>query len=181
MSSITTEELNPYSLLIRARGICTKESEFIQEAKCIIRTLRQRKYPEEILRKAAQRILGVKCEELLIPKIKEDNRIRYITTFNPANPPMRKIISQHIHMLGKMRINPILPHQIQTVYRKSNNLCNLLLSGTVTPKKKQLYRSIVCKETSRACITCDRIAYTNAVTSFDNITIPIRVQIAYTV
>ena len=106
----------PYSLLIQARRICTKETEFIQEAKCIIRTLRQQKYPEEILMKAVKRILGVKREELLIPKIREeDNRIRYITTFNPANPPMRKIISQHIHMLGRMRRNPILPHQIQTV------------------------------------------------------------------
>ena len=168
----------PYSLLIRARRICTKESEFIQEAKSIIKTLRQRKYPEEILTKAVIRILEVKREELLIPKTKEeDNRIRYITTFNPLNPPMRKIISQHVHMLGKMRRNPILPHQIQTVYRKSSNLRNLLISGIITPKKKQPYRSIACKETSKkTCMTCERITYTNTVTSFDNITLPIRGQ-----
>ena len=168
----------PYSLLIRARRICTKESEFIQEAKSIIKTLRQRKYPEEILTKAVKRILEVKREELLIPKTKEeDNRIRYITTFNPLNPPMRKIICQHVHMLGKMRRNPILPHQIQTVYRKSSNLRNLLISGIITPKKKQPYRSIACKETSKkTCMTCERITYTNTVTSFDNITLPIRGQ-----
>ena len=81
----------PYSLLIQARRICTKESEFIQEAKSIIRTLRQRKYPEEILRTVVKRILEIRREELLIPKRKEEaNRIRYITTFNPLNPPMKK-------------------------------------------------------------------------------------------
>ena len=80
-------------------------------------------------------------------------------------------------MLGRMRRNPISPHQIQTVYRKSSNLRNLLISGTVTPKKKQPYRSIACKETSKkTCITCERITYTNTVTSFDNITLPIRGQ-----
>ena len=65
----------PYGLLVRAKRICTKNDEFISEARSIIRTLRTRKYPESTLISAVNRILSVSREILLNPKKKEDKRI----------------------------------------------------------------------------------------------------------
>ena len=43
------KNLIPYSLLVRAKRICTEEEYFIKEGKMIIHKLRERKYPESIL------------------------------------------------------------------------------------------------------------------------------------
>ncbi|MCG8624020.1 MAG: hypothetical protein MJE68_18770, partial [Proteobacteria bacterium] len=157
----------PYSLLIRARRICSKREDFIQEAKNTVKTLRKRKYPEEILKKAVERVLNTTREELLMPKEKEeDNRIRYIITYNPSNPRMKNIIYQHIHLLAKMRKNPITMEKIQTVYRKSSNLRDLLITGLLNPKPKQKIRCTPCRDNrDKSCLTCDRINYTISVTS----------------
>ena len=95
-------------MLVRAKRICTKNEEFISEARFIIRTLRTRKYPESTLISAVNRILLVSREILLNPKKKEeDKRIRYIITYYPSNPPMKNIIEKHIHYLARMKKNPI--------------------------------------------------------------------------
>ena len=61
----------PYGLLVRAKRICTKNEEFISEARSIIRILRTRKYPDHTLISAVNRILSVSRETLLNPKKKE--------------------------------------------------------------------------------------------------------------
>ena len=92
----------PYSLLVRAKIICTKEEDFITEAKSIITKLRKRKYPEKILRTAVERITTINREDLLQPKEKkEDSRIRYIITFNPSNPRIKEITATNIHLLAR--------------------------------------------------------------------------------
>ena len=127
----------PFSLLIRARRICNKMKDFEIEAKRIVNTLRKRKYPENLLEKAVSRSLTLNREELLKPKEKkEDTRIRYIITYNPRNPRMTDITQQHIHLLAKMRKNPITHENIQTVFRKANNLRDLVISGILNPKER---------------------------------------------
>ena len=109
----------PYGLLVRAKRICSKQEEFENEARSIINILRRRKYPESILRKAVLRIDTITRDELLKPKnVEEDKRIRYIITYNPRNPRMKDLVLQKIHLLARMRKNPINQEQIQTVYRK---------------------------------------------------------------
>ena len=153
-----------------------QSTDFYTEARAIVKILRGRRYPESILIKAVKRILEINRSDLLIPKEKEeDTRIRYIITYNPANPPMNKVMSQHLHLLARMRRNPITPEKVQTVYRKSTNMKQLLITGLVNRKKKPAYRCQPCRETERkGCITCDRITTTNQVTSSENITLPIR-------
>ena len=166
----------PYGLLVRAKRICTKNEDFISEAKSIIKTLRTRKYPESTLCAAVTRILMIERDTLLNPKNKEeDKRIRYIITFNPSNPPMRNIVEKHIHYLARMKRNPINLQKIQTVYRKASNLRNLLITGLINKKETQSLRCLPCKETGhKGCISCERITPTNTVTSSDNVTLKIR-------
>ena len=166
----------PYGLLVRAKRICTKNEEFISEARSIIRTLRTRKYPESKLISAVNRILSVSREILLNPKKKEeDKRIRYIITYNPSNPPMKNIIEKHIHYLARMKRNPINLQKIQTVFRKSSNLRNLIITGLINNKKQQLQKCVPCRNAGhKGCISCDRITFTNTVTSSENVTLKIR-------
>ena len=98
----------PYSLLVRAKRICTEEDYFIKEGRMIIQKLRERKYPESILERAVKKIELVSREHLMEPKQKiEDNRIRYILSYNPSNPDMKSIILQHTYLLSRMKRNPI--------------------------------------------------------------------------
>ena len=113
----------PYGLLVRAKRICTKEEHFTSEARSIIQKLRERKYPESILERAVKKILEITRQQLLEPKVKEeDTRIRYITTYNPSNPKMKDISLKHLYLLSRMKRNPITQEQVQIVYRKSQNL-----------------------------------------------------------
>ena len=75
------------------------------------------------------------------PKQKiEDNRIRYILTYNPSNPDMKSIILQHAYLLSRMKRNPITQEKIQVVYRKSNNIKNFIGSGLVSKPKDPKFR-----------------------------------------
>ena len=64
------KDAKPYGLLVRAKRICSKNEEFISEARSIIKILRTRKYPESTLMSAVKRILSVSRENLLNPKKK---------------------------------------------------------------------------------------------------------------
>ena len=166
----------PYSLLVRAKRICTEEEYFIKEGKMIIHKLRERKYPESILERAVKKIELVSRDHLMEPKQKiEDNRIRYILTYNPSNPDMKSIILQHAYLLSRMKRNPITQEKIQVVYRKSNNIRNLIISGLVSKPKEPKFRCQPCRDSRRkTCISCDRITHTNTVTNNKNITQKIR-------
>ena len=90
MPTITAENSIPYGLLVRAKRICTEEEHFVSEARSIIQKLRERKYPESILERAVKKILEITRQQLLEPKItEEDIRIRFVTTYNPSNHKTR--------------------------------------------------------------------------------------------
>ena len=160
----------PYGLLVRARRICTKEDHFTSEAKSIINKLRERKYPEKILEQAVQKILSISREELLEKKIKEeDTRIRYVITYNPSNPKMKEISLKHLHLLARMKRNPINHEKVQIVYRKASNLKSILVSGTVNPEKNPTHRCLPYKDTrGKSCISCDRIIKSDTITKNNN-------------
>ena len=161
----------PYSLLVRAKRICTEEQHFITEARMIINKLRNRKYPEYILERAVNKIQELSRDQLLTPRTRsEDQRIRYIISFNPSNPDMKSIALQHLHLLGRMRRNPITEDKVQIVFRKSKNLKELIITGLVNPRDPPTYRCSLCRNNKRkGCISCDRILHTNTVSKKEEI------------
>ena len=56
-------------------------------------------------------------------------------------------MQQHLHLLARMRRNPIILEQVQTVYRKSKNLCDILDSGLVKPRAQQIQYCVPCRDT----------------------------------
>ena len=115
-------------MLIRARRICSKDEDFKEEA-TIVSSLLKRGYPDEILLNAFNRAWNKTQEELLIPiqRISE-NKIRFITTFNQRNPPMKNIKKKFDSWLDKTE-KEIKSQDIQTVYRKIKNLKQLPVKG----------------------------------------------------
>ena len=156
----------PYGLLVRAKRICTKEDHFIAEAKSIIQKLRDRKYPENILEQSVNKILCITRTKLLDQKLREeDTRIRYVITYNPSNPKMKEISLKHLHLLARMKSNPINHEKVQIVYRKAPNLKSLLTSGIVNPKKNPTHRCVPCTEIrGKNCISCARIVRSDTIT-----------------
>ena len=104
-----------------------------------------------------------------MPKlVEEDKRIHYIITYNPRNPKMKDLVLQNIHLLARMRKNPINQEQIQTVYRKASNWRDLLITGLINTPERQQYKCVPCKDIRRkSCLTCERINHTNTVTNSD--------------
>ena len=157
----------PYSLLVRAKRICTEESHFISEVRMIINKLRERKYPEYILERAVNKIQEITRDQLLRPRErKEDPRIRYIISFNPSNPDMKSIALQHLHLLARMRRNTITQEKVQIVFRKSRNLKDSVITVLVNEKEPPTYRCSPCRNNNRkGCISCYRILHTSTVTN----------------
>ena len=100
----------------------------------------------------------------------EDHRIRYIISYNPSNPDMKSIALHHLHLLARMRRNPITQDKVQVVFRKSRNLKEMLITGLVNAKDPPTYRCSPCRNNNRkGYISCDRIIHTNTIANKDTI------------
>ena len=117
--------------------ICSEKKDFEVEATRILKTLHQRGYPPIVLEKALIRISDIDRNILLKPRSKtNDERIRYIMTFNPSNPNMKTIATENLHLMEKMRRNPIGPEKVQIVYRKAACLKQMIVTGRTSEKPK---------------------------------------------
>ena len=161
----------PYGLLIRARRICSKDTDFTKEATTIITSLLRRGYPDNILLTAFNRAWSKTQEELLKPSKKnKDNRIRLITTYNQRNPPMKKILQKYTDWLDKTK-KDISSKDLQTMYKKARNLKQLLVKGKITTHQPNLGFSTKC---NKPCKTCPRMDTSNTITSLDGISYKIQ-------
>ena len=77
---------------------------------------------------------------------------------------MKNIYLKHLHLLARMKRNPITQENTQIVYRKSQNLRDLLVTGIINKTQKPLYRCTPCRDQSKKdCISCDRIVHSNTI------------------
>ena len=106
----------------------------------------KRGYPQEILREAFNKSWNKTQADLLIPSVKlKDNKIRLITTFNQRNPPMKNILKKYDSWLDKTK-KEIKAMDIQTVYRKAQNLKQLLVKGKINTTPQRLGYSTNCNK-----------------------------------
>ena len=124
--------LYPHSIKLQYLWFIDKSQEdlhFISEERKIIKKVRERKYFEYIQEPAVRKILNITREQLLQPRSRtEDQRIRYVTSFNLPNPNMR---DTHINLLARTKSNSITLELVQIVYRKAPNVKDLLITGLV--------------------------------------------------
>ena len=88
---------------------------------------------------------------------------------------MKTIATENLHLMEKMRRNPIGPEKIQIVYRKATCLKQMIVSGRTSEKPKPKFKCIPCKETTgKGCKTCPRINKCNEITNRENTTYDLR-------
>ena len=103
----------PFSLLIWARRICSKETEFEIEARSIANTPPGRENTQKIFFTKQLNMQEASTEKTSSSPKKRKKIQEYVTSsHNPRNPKMKDIMQQHIHLLVKMRRNPIILEQV---------------------------------------------------------------------
>ena len=64
---------------------------------------------------------------------------------------MKSIALHHLHLLARMRRNPITQDKVQVVFRKSRNLKEMIVNNR------------------KGCISCDRVLHMNTVTNKEDV------------
>ena len=158
----------PYSLMIRSRRICTEELYFKQEATMLIRKLMQRNYPKILLLQAYLKARSMDRHTLIhqTTKRKQEERIRYITTYNHQNPPIKQILERNKAILERNR-KGIIYKELQVVYRRAPNLRDKLIKGQIQTKKQQ--KKGITKPCNKPCVTCNLMETSNTITTKRNV------------
>ena len=91
-------------------------------------------------------------------------KIRLITTYNIHNPPMKDILQRHRDDFTQNK-KGLTFQDIQTVYRRSTNLQDKLVRGTMK-KDPTLGMTSPC---NKPCITCPKMDHSNIIMSNKNI------------
>lgn len=158
----------PYSLLIRSKRICTEEKFFLQEARITIKKLLDRKYPKLLLLNAYLKAKSLNRNDLIHSKTtrKQEDRIRFVTTYNHQNPPIKQILEANKTILERNR-KGILHKELQVVYRRAPNLRDKIIKGQITSKKKP--PTAISKPCNKPCTTCPLMNPSHVITSRRNI------------
>ncbi len=120
----------PYGLMIRARRICSEETEFLSQAYRIISTLTRVGYPKELLENTLERVKLLDRRQLLNTQEKPvQNETRLITQYNENNPDMRQLMTRHCHLLDETRRPATPSNSLQLTHSRATNLRNILVTS----------------------------------------------------
>ncbi len=155
-----TKDAIPYGLMVRAKRICSTEEDYKMETEKIITSLKSRNYPQDLLNKTLNVVSNLDRDNLLQQTNREEKQqIRLITNFNPQNPDLKKIITEHTRLLERTRKKAIQAGMIQVTYSKCSNLRALIVK-TKEPIT-EIARSLPCYR----CVTCPYMQRTNKIAS----------------
>jgi hypothetical protein len=163
-NSHSTIKKSPFGQFLRLRRICSMDYDFEVESNKMIRHYIKRGYPKNLLQKHYQNAKIFSQEELLKPKVKTlTNREIMVTTYNPNNPDIMKIIKKHWNIIEfSDDCNTSFSHNPMLGLRKQPNLNNMLCRANIEypPKNmgnnKRLYRPLVCQRLAK-CRYCPKI------------------------
>jgi hypothetical protein len=115
--------------LLRARRICSKESDFDKAADKMKGYFIERGFERKEVEKTVTEIKGMKREETLEYKKKDANdRIPFVLTFHPRLRALGQRLHKHFHLLQtNERLRKAFPEAPMMAYRKLKNLRNMLV------------------------------------------------------
>ena len=103
----------PYSQMLRIRRICSKDEDFKRHTQAMSEQFKQRGYSARCVSNAIERVSSLPRASTLEYKEKvESNRVPFVITHNPRNPPLRQILKDKhptLHLSEKMRLAMPLP------------------------------------------------------------------------
>ena len=120
----------PYSQFVRIKRLCTKPEDFRLNALMLITHFIHRGYPKHLVVKALDRADSLNREDLLNKETLKQptnpnatQKFYCVTTHNPANPPIKEIITSNWDILGKTKTSrPLLESEIVFGLRRDKNL-----------------------------------------------------------
>jgi hypothetical protein len=123
----------PYSQLLRVRRICSHIEDFDKNALMICQHFLRRNYPLNLLEEAILKVRRLDRQTLIEPKAdntksRDENKLFLISTFNPRDSPLTKIVNKNWTTLGRTSTTQDLyNHQIIHGKRRNKNLRDLLV------------------------------------------------------
>ena len=147
----------PYSQFLRLRRICSDESTFSKRCDELETHLYARGYSRASVKKGREKAREIARKDALsYNNQKKTDRVPFVITHNPLNPPISKwfhelqtnLISTDNHMRNVMPQPPLCGE------RNSRSLKNILMPSTLPPKKENNPGVFKCKR--KKCIICEK-------------------------
>ena len=148
----------PYSLFIRLRKLCSTPAAFSTRCDELCQQLKLRGYHQNVISDARRKAENIpRSESLQYRAKKKDNRVPFVITHNPANPPLRAWLrEQHNVMIrdsDKMRQAVPSPPVIGERNCKS---LQMILMPTCLPGERDPRTPGVYRCTATRCAMCSQ-------------------------
>ena len=128
----------PYSQAVRLRRICSTTDKYWEAANTLQQNLTARGYPKHLIKNALERAFLLDRSVLLRTKPtnagKHTNLIPFVTTYNPYNPPIGKILRNNKHILSSSGELEILQRsQFLVVNKRALSIRQQLVRTDINP------------------------------------------------
>jgi hypothetical protein len=121
---------------MRIRRICKKDEDFNSHSENMIAHYIRRGYPKRILKKHLAEIQKYSQDDLLLPKIKSDeksNRMVLVLDYNPANPDIIGILKNNWKSLeASPNLGELFKEIPMVAHKRAKNLKDTLVKASIT-------------------------------------------------
>ena len=127
----------PSGLAMRARRICSSNSDFAHQTQDILQNLSNRGYPEELISQGLGRVKHMNREDLLEGGVKKRDRqgVPLVVTYSSHLPNISTILKQKKTFLARSdKLRQVFSNDVFVSYKRGTNLRDIL----VHKKTKQL-------------------------------------------
>ena len=131
----------PYSQLLRAKRICSDESDFAKSSEQILSFFEKRQYPTKILSNALQRIQRTSRADALEKRTKNTTNLRIplVISHHPSVRPIIRAIHKNVEVLRQdPSTREVFPEPPITAFRIEKNLSNHLVRASHPQKPTTL-------------------------------------------
>ena len=156
----------PYSQALRLRRICSTDNLYKTASENLLQNFKYRGYPTQLVRSAINKAFSRNRDDLLQPKkpiSTQKSIIPFITSNNPLNPPIRKILSKYTCIQETSEdLKSVLDNKIMVVNKRATNIKQMLVRADITPQDINKGSS----PCGKPCIICPFMAKTEQITSW---------------
>jgi hypothetical protein len=148
----------PYSLFIRLRRLCSTPEAFNTRCQELTSQLRTRGYSKKIISEAMKKAESIpRSESLKYKSQKRNNRVPFVITHNPVNPPLRTWLHEQHDVMTRDsdRMRQAVPEPPIIGERNSWSLKKILMPSCL-PEEKDRRPPGVQKCTATRCTMCTK-------------------------
>ena len=153
---------------MRVRRVCSSESDFERHAERLESAFCQRGYRPAKVKESINRARQVERSEALRPKLNnKPDRVPFVITHNPANPPVQQWLAkahEHLHLSDRMK--SAVPNLPIIGRRNPPSLRNILMPSNLPPLNPSPPSGVT--KCTKSCIICTQHIVESKFFSSDN-------------